>query len=101
MKPSPATEQLYLFNAVTIPQPDGSFLVRPVKPLVAQTNDLTVPEAAAFLKLSQTSVKWLCDFGHLQNYRATGNERGKRKIPRAALLEFDRKRREADADAAK
>ena len=67
--------------------PDGTYTPR----LEQMPDQLSVPEAAKFLKLGVTTVKWLCDQGHLPCHRATPRQRSKRLITKADVVRYKAK----------
>ncbi len=71
--------------------PDGSAIVRPRE----LANEMTVRQTCALLKLSRTTVNWLCDMGHLEWRWATPLQ-GKRLIKAASVCAF-RDARSVDA----
>lgn len=71
------------FNPVLIPQGDGSFLVKPGKPIVTG-GEVSTAVFAKIAGLSQSRVIQLCQSGYLQ-YRRPGGPRGKMLIPRSEL----------------
>jgi hypothetical protein len=72
--------------------PDGSAVVRPKE----LADEMSVRQAGAILKLSKTTIKWLCDIGHLQRRWATPLP-GKRLIKAASLFAFRDARTPSDA----
>lgn len=87
-KPKPSDfDEIYPAFFTWLKLPDGSFI-----PKVEELPEwLTVPEAAAFLNLGVTTVKWLCDEGHLPCQRATPRKRSKRLIRKAEVLQYKTK----------
>jgi hypothetical protein len=63
--------------------PDGSAVVR-VKELV---DELSVTQACAVLKLSRTTINWLCELNRLQ-WRWATPRRGKRLIKAGSLYAY-------------
>ena len=72
--------------------PDGSAMVRP-KELV---DELSVTQACAVLKVSRSTVNWLCELGRLQWRWATPLQ-GKRLIKAGSLYAYRDARTAHDA----
>lgn len=80
---------LVIFSSVTIPQPDGSVLVRPGKPqIVGEETD--VKRAARLIGLSVRRVQAMCESGEIKCRQPSG-PKGKYLIP---LSEIERMRGE-------
>jgi hypothetical protein len=63
--------------------PDGSAIVRPKE----LANEVSVRQACELLKLSKSTVNWLCDMGHLE-WRWSTPMQGKRLIKVASICSF-------------
>lgn len=73
-------QQLLLsFNAEITPRGDGSFIVKPGKPILGRRK-VTVSEAAAYLKLSEDTIRRLYHAGLLE---------GERPSPRCIFIYAD------------
>ena len=74
------------FPAIMVPQPDGSFRLRPGAPVVA--NELTTAQFAKLVSLSQRTIQTLCDEGKIKCRRATNRKESKILIPIGELEKF-------------
>ena len=52
---------------------------------------MTVPEAAAFLRVSRATIYVLMNSGELRSAKLGDKKKSSRRIPRASLLEFAEK----------
>lgn len=85
----PGFEPLVHYPVVRVPQPDGSLLLRPGKPVVLSGEDeITTAEAARILGCTVSWMGKLCDRGTLNegtDWRRIGH-RGNYRIKRASVI---------------
>lgn len=79
----PEFKPTVIFPTVSIPQKDGSFLVKPGKPQVVG-DEVSTTVFAKLAGLSQRRVEQLCEVNYLQ-HRRPGGPRGKILIPKSEL----------------
>ena len=61
----------YIIDTVRIPQPDGSYIIRPGKPRLG--NEMVdTPTAARLLGLSIRTINWHCQMGRFRTARKPG-----------------------------
>ncbi len=74
-----------LISPIKIPQPDGSWLIRPGPPLLFP-EEVTTSAFARVTGLSQRYVSLLCHVGFLKCRRASPRRRSRFMIPRSEIL---------------
>lgn len=85
----PGFEPLVHYPVVRVPQPDGSLLIRPGKPVVLQGEDeIGSAEAASMLGCTVDWIGRLCDRGTLVEGRdwTRIGERGNYRIKRSSVI---------------
>jgi len=75
-----------IIPAIRVPQPDGSLVIRPGKPVVADHN-VSVAEAARILGMSPRTIEYQCSTGQFKSaIKPGGRPRSKWMISRAEVL---------------
>jgi len=85
-KQATATTPRFRIPWVRIPQPDGSILIRPGKPIV-EPEEIGTPEFAQLTGLSIRRVQYLCEVGEIEARRMSNVPGSRYLIP---LTELER-----------